>query len=106
MAASVVYITAHDENSAKEIGRKLVTERLAACANVLSGMTSVYRWEGKIEEAAEAVLIVKTRRDLVETVIARVRDLHEYDCPCIVSWPIEQGNPAYLQWIVTETKTA
>ena len=78
-------------------------ETLAACANVLDNMTSLCHWDGKLQEDSEAVLIAKTRDDLVEKLIERVKALHSYDCPCVVSWPIEAGNPAYLDWIRAET---
>ena len=100
---ALVYITASDSGQALALGRTLVTEQLAACANVLQGMTSVYRWQGELTEASEAVLMIKTRQELVERVIARVRELHTYDCPCVVSWPITAGNPEYLAWIGRET---
>ncbi|HEX6141804.1 MAG TPA: divalent-cation tolerance protein CutA, partial [Geminicoccaceae bacterium] len=88
---------------ALRIGRALVEERLAACANVIDGMTSVYEWAGAVEQAEEAVLILKTRTDLVPRVVDRVRALHSYDIPCVVSLPIEAGNPDFLSWIATQT---
>ena len=103
MTASIVYVTTANREEALKIGRTLVNERRAACVNVLDRMTSVYRWQGEIEEAEEAVLIVKTRSELVDPLIARIRSLHSYSCPCIVSWPITAGNEKYLQWIVDET---
>lgn len=103
MASAVIaYVTASSREEALAIGRAIVKERLAACANVLDGMTSVYHWQGAIEESAEAVLILKTRPDLAEPLIERVKELHSYDCPCVIVWPITAGNPAYLQWIATE----
>ena len=66
-------------------------------------MTSLYWWDGKIEEGHEAVLIAKTRESLVERVVARVKSLHSYDCPCVAAWPITAGNPHYLAWIEAET---
>jgi periplasmic divalent cation tolerance protein len=85
------------------LGRPVVEERLAACANVLGGMTSVYWWQGKLEEASEAALILKTRGELIELLTARLRDLHPYECPGVVALPIAAGNPAYLAWIAAET---
>lgn len=105
MSASFLYITAPNRDDALRIGRTLVEERLVACVNVLDGMRSVYRWQGKVEEAQEAVLIAKTRSELVEQVTARVQELHTYDCPCVVSWNLEAGNPAYLDWIRDETNS-
>ena len=101
--AAVVYVTASDQAQALTIGKALVTERLAACANLLEGMTSIYHWQGQLCQESEAILILKTRQELVDRIIARVRELHSYDCPCIVSWPITAGNPAYLDWIGGET---
>lgn len=99
----MIYITAPDREAALVLARALVGERLIACANVLDGATSVYWWDGKVCEESEAVLVGKTRGELVDTVIARVRELHAYACPCVVALPIEAGNPAYLDWIRTET---
>ena len=104
MTASFVYMTASDKTEALKIGRTLVEERLIACANVIDNMTSVYWWEGKIEDSAEAVLIAKTKDSLVEAVINRVKELHSYSCPCVVALPIQEGNADYLGWIEKETR--
>ncbi|HYH17174.1 MAG TPA: divalent-cation tolerance protein CutA [Azospirillum sp.] len=98
-----VYMTAASREEAARIGRALVEERLAACVNILGGMTSIYRWEGAVETAEETVFIAKTRRDLFEPLAARVRELHSYSVPCIVELPVERGNPAYLDWLRAET---
>ncbi|MEE8351229.1 MAG: divalent-cation tolerance protein CutA [Rhodospirillales bacterium] len=79
--------------------------RLCACANVLQGTTSIYRWEGAINEDEEVSLLLKTREDLVEQVVENVREIHSYDCPCVVSIPITGGNRAFLDWIDAQTKT-
>lgn len=99
----MVYVTAASKDEALKIGRTLVTERLAACANVLDGMQSIYRWRGAVEEAAEAVLILKTRKELVDHVIARVAALHSYDVPCAVVYDMVRGLPTYLDWIDVST---
>jgi len=104
MNASFVYVTAANKQEALQIGRVLVEERLAACVNVLDNMTSLYWWEGKLQEDSEAVLIAKTRENLVEQLIERVKSLHSDSCPCVVSWPIQTGNQAYLDWIRDETR--
>jgi periplasmic divalent cation tolerance protein len=104
MSASVVYVTAADREQALDIGRRLVEERLAACANVLEPMTAVYWWEGRVQQAHEAVLIAKTRTELVDRVVARVRELHSYTCPCVVAWPITGGNADFLKWIRDATE--
>ena len=106
MAVSLCYVTASSRAEALTIGRAAVQERLAACANVLDGMTSVYWWQGALEQAHEAMLILKTRTELVERLTARIRELHSYECPCVVALPIGAGNPDYLAWIVKETAPA
>ena len=85
------------------ISRTLVEEKLAACANILQ-VKSVYRWHGKVEETGEAAMFLKTRSELVDRLIERVKQLHSYEIPCILSFPIEKGNPDYLQWIEESTK--
>ena len=103
MSAAMVYITAASPDEAETIGRALVTERLAACANILPGMRSIYRWKGAVETAAETVLIAKTRLDLADALTARVKELHSYDVPCVVVLPIAAGLPEFLHWIDDET---
>lgn len=98
-----VYITASNVAEATALGRTLVDERLAACANVLGGMTSIYRWEGEVREEPEAALVAKTRADLVDAITARIKSLHGYTCPCVVALPIREGNPDFLAWIQEET---
>lgn len=102
--ARLLYITTADVAEAKALGRGLVEARLAACANVLPGITPIYWWEGKVEEGAEVALIAKTRADLVDAAVAHVKAHHSYDCPCVVALPIEGGNPAFLDWISAETQ--
>ena len=90
-AYASVYMTAASRDEAVAIGRALVEERLAACANIFDGVRSLYWWEGTVHDDAEAVLIVKTRSALLARLIDRVKQLHSYDCPCIVSRPIAAG---------------
>lgn len=106
MSHSLVYITAGSLDEAKSLGRALVEARLAACANVLPGITPIYWWDGKVEEGAEVALIAKTRSELVERVVELVKARHSYDCPCVVAIPIAAGNPAFLDWISAETRDA
>lgn len=103
MDAAVIYMTAKDRDEALAVARALVAERLIACANVSAEVTSVYRWQGTVEEEREAVMIAKTRAELVDRVVQRVRDLHSYECPCVVSWMLSAGNPEYFQWLEAET---
>ena len=102
-AAWLCCVNAGSREEALRIGRAVIEERLAAGANVIDGLSSLYRWQGRLEEADEALLILKTRAELVPALIARVRELHSYDCPSIVALPIAAGNPDYLRWIATET---
>ena len=104
MTACFVYITAPDAALARSIGRALVEARLAACANVFDGMTSVYRWQGAIQEDSEAVLIAKTREELVPALTEKVRALHRYECPCVVALPVTGGHAPFLDWIEAETR--
>ena len=103
MEFSVVYITATNRDEALGIARVLVGERLVACANVLDSVTSLYWWKDAVQADNEAILISKTRSDHVDRIIERVKELHSYECPCIVSWPITQGSPEYLSWLADET---
>lgn len=103
MDASVVYVTAKDRDEALKIGRALVAERLVACANVIDSVTSLYWWEDAVQTESEVVLISKTRTANVDAVITRVKELHSYECPCVVSWPIAQGSPEYLEWLARES---
>ena len=103
MQAMWVYVTASSRQEALSIGRAVVGERLAACADILDGMTSIYWWEQSLQEEGEASLILKTRSDLIDRLTARIRELHSYACPCVVAMPIAAGNPGYLDWIFRET---
>lgn len=104
MKAVSVYITTSNKEEANRIGKAIVEQRLAACANIFDSMHSIYWWKGKIEEEKEAVLILKTKETLVDQLTEEVKKLHSYKVPCIVAWPIINGNEAYLDWIgeVTE----
>jgi periplasmic divalent cation tolerance protein len=99
----LLYVTTGSREEALTIGRAIVQERLAACANLLPAMTSIYHWQGAIEQSDEAVLLLKTRADLADRATQRIVTLHSYECPCVVSFPIEGGNPPYLRWISDET---
>ena len=103
MAFVLLYVTASDEDEASRIGRVLVDERLVACANVITGMRAIYRWQGAVQDEGEAVLIAKTQDSLAETATARIKALHSYEVPCVVVLPISGGNEDFLQWIEAET---
>ena len=99
----LIYVTAASRDAALDLARTLVRQRLVACANVIGGVNSVYWWDGRVQEGQEAVMIAKTRSDLTSAVIARVKELHEYSCPCVVAFEIREGNQAFLDWITAET---
>ena len=99
-----VYMTAPNKDSALEIGRRLVEQRLAACVNVIEHMTSLYFWQGAVQRDDEVVLIAKTRDDLMASLVTEVKALHPYECPCIVALPIGMGSAEYLDWVRTETQ--
>ncbi|MCL6606996.1 MAG: divalent-cation tolerance protein CutA [Geminicoccaceae bacterium] len=97
------YVTCASSEEALAIGRAVVEARLAACANVLPGLTSVYYWQGRIETGSETALVLKTRADLLDALTAKVRTLHSYSVPCVVALPIRGGNADYLAWLASET---
>ncbi len=103
MSRSLIYVTAASRDEAVAVGRALVEARLVACANVFDGATSLFWWQGAVQEEREAVMIAKTRGELVEAVIAKVKEVHSYECPCVVAVPVADGNPAFLEWIDAET---
>jgi periplasmic divalent cation tolerance protein len=101
-----VYTSWPSAADAEAVGRTLVERRLAACVNILPGMISHYRWEGKVERAEEAVMIVKTRASLADAVSDAVRQLHSYDTPAILVMPLESVEKTYLAWLLAETGVA
>jgi periplasmic divalent cation tolerance protein len=98
----MVYITTGSANEAEKIGNSLVEEKLAACVNIFP-IKSVYRWKGKIRRESEAAMIIKTRKELVDRVIKRVKELHSYEVPAIVVFNIEKGHKDFLRWIDEST---
>jgi len=106
MAVFWVYVTASNLDEARRLARILVEERLAACANVWEKVTSFYWWEGRLEEDQEAVLVLKTREEILQRLITRVKELHSYTCPCIVALPIQTGFEPFLEWVRKETQEA
>lgn len=101
--ACVVFVTAPSREAAEQIAAALVEERLAACCNLVPGITSFYRWKGEMCRDDETLLIIKTRRERFDALRARVVKLHSYEVPEIVALPIIAGHPPYLQWVSEET---
>ncbi len=95
----VVLITAPNPESAQQIARALVEKRLAACVNLLSGVTSIYRWEGQVQEDAETLLICKTRRACLAALQREIQDVHPYQVPEIIALPVVAGLETYLNWV-------
>jgi periplasmic divalent cation tolerance protein len=95
----VILVTAPSEDVAAEIAKTVVEERLAACANIVRGVRSIYRWQGKVEDEAEVLMVIKTRHELFEQLAGRVRRLHPYSVPEVIALPIVEGLADYTRWI-------
>lgn len=99
----VVFVTAPDATVGAELARALVESRLAACVNLVPGLRSIYRWEGVVQEDAEVLLLIKTRSDRIDSLAARVRELHPYDVPEVLVLPVAGGSLPYLEWVHAES---
>lgn len=95
----IVFVTGPEAGSLETLGRSLVEERLAACVNVFTGISSVYRWEGEVQTDSEAIAMIKTTEDRVPALRKRVTDLHPYDVPEFLAVTVTEGSPAYLSWV-------
>jgi periplasmic divalent cation tolerance protein len=102
-AIVTVYATFGNEEEALRIGRMVVEEGLAACANLLGPCHSIYRWQGRIEESDEVAALFKTAGGRAEALVARIGELHSYAVPAAVIWPIEGGLEAYRDWVLAES---
>ncbi len=102
-AFAVVLVTCPDRTVGEKIGRALVDERLAACVNLVPGVTSIYRWQGRIERGREVLLLIKTRRRAFARLAARVTELHPYDTPEILALSVTAGASRYLTWLSQST---
>ncbi len=102
MTYSLLYVTVGSYDDALDLARTLVSERLIACANVIDGARSIYRWDGETREETEAIMVAKTTKELLTRAIDRVVELHAYECPCAVSMPIEEGYTPFLNWVGEE----
>ena len=95
----VVLVTAKDKKEARKIAGVLLEAQLIACANILQGIESVFRWQGKIDHASEALLVMKTKRSLFKKISAQVKAVHSYSTPEIIALPMVEGDSEYLKWI-------
>ena len=99
----VVLITAATEDEAAAIAKALVDGRLAACVNIVKQIRSIYRWQGKVEDEQEVLMIAKTRKELFADLVHKVKELHSYSVPEIIALPIFDGFEGYLDWLRAET---
>jgi len=99
MSETVTFVSCGDVRQARAIARALVEERLAACVNVLPGATSVYRWQGKVEESREVLLLIKSTTARARRLEARVKALHAYELPEVLTLKVAGGSAAYLRWL-------
>jgi periplasmic divalent cation tolerance protein len=95
----ILYCTASSRDEALMISRVLVADTLAACANILGPITSVYRWQEDICESEEISFIIKTSKKKSDQAIARITQIHSYECPCVIAFSVETGYPPFLSWI-------
>jgi periplasmic divalent cation tolerance protein len=95
----LVLTTASSPEESRKIARALVESRLAACVNIIPKVESVYRWEGKVEEAEEYLLLIKTTADAFAAVREKIQQLHSYEVPECIALSVDDGSPAYLKWI-------
>ncbi|TDC00081.1 divalent-cation tolerance protein CutA [Micromonospora fluostatini] len=101
-----VVITADSAEWLVEFTRRLVDDRLAACGQNIAAIRSVYRWDGAVQDDQEARVALHTRVSLVPRIVQRANDEHPYDVPCVIALPVIAGNPAYVDWVLTETESA
>ena len=104
MTAKLLYITLPNKELAQIIAKTLVEENLVACVNIIGNIESLYNWEGKFTQDNEILMIAKTSKAVEEAAIDRIKELHSYDVPCIISLDISNGNQDFLQWINSSTK--
>lgn len=97
----IIFCTCPDQKSAEEIAGHLITLKLAACVNIVPGISSVYEWQGKIETSQEYLLLIKSHTDKYEAIEDSIKSRHPYELPEIIAVSIERGLPEYLQWINT-----
>jgi periplasmic divalent cation tolerance protein len=100
----VVLTTVPDADLGAMVARKLIEDRLAACVNVIPGVCSFYRWEGRVQEDAEVLMVIKTSLERCDELAARINDLHPYDVPEVLVLPADGGSTPYLNWVETETR--
>lgn len=98
----LIFTTVADDERAEQLARRLVDERLAACVNLHPPMVSMYRWQGKLERDSERQMVIKTTRDRVSALEARLTQLHAYEVPEFIVVNVDDVSPAYLKWVKTD----
>jgi len=101
---SIFYITAGSLEEAENVAHVLVDHQLAACVNVIPKIISYFNWEGKVQSEEEVLVLGKTKTELVDEVVQMVNETHSYELPCVITWKMDSGNQAFLDWISLETK--
>ena len=104
MSVLVVFSTFPNADKAAEVARTLVTEGLAACANLVGPVRSIYRWKGEVQDDTETLAVIKTTRESFEAMRARLVELHPYEVAEVIALPVEAGHAPYLEWVEAETK--
>jgi periplasmic divalent cation tolerance protein len=99
-----VYVTTPDLESAQKIAGHVLSQRLAACANIFPAVSSIYWWQGNLERDNEVAILFKTRASLFESLCKAIKESHPYEVPCIVQWPVADVLPAYGAWVIAETE--
>lgn len=100
----VIEVTTRDKEEAERIAEELLNQRLVACVNIVQRITSLYWWQGKIEKESEALMLIKTKKERLNQVIEKIKELHSYNVPAIISFEIKQANSEYLDYINEEVK--
>ncbi len=95
----IILCTCPDQKTAEDIASALISQKLAACVNIIAGITSIYEWQGEIEKSAEHMLVIKSHIDKYLAIEGKIKSLHPYELPEIIAVPIDRGLPEYLQWI-------
>jgi periplasmic divalent cation tolerance protein len=103
MSIQLLFCTCPDSSAAERLAEALVARRLAACVNILPGLTSVYRWQGVVERSSEHLLLIKSTSDRYDALEAAIRELHPYELPEVIAVEAAAGLPAYLAWIAEST---
>lgn len=100
----ILYVTFASKEEAVSVAHKLLAEKLIACANIFDGSTSIYRWQGEVQQANEAILFAKTTDKQAQKAVDRIKELHSYDLPCVLILPVEAGLPAFMGWVEGEVE--